>query len=86
MKLWQSGAYFVDGKLVESADGCNVCDGRKKTMAYSILQNHNTSGDDAKLKIKFDKITNVIKIWQIRRDMDYERKWNSKIIKHCWGR
>ena len=57
MKLWQSGAYFVDGKLVESADGCNVCDGRKKTMAYSILQNHNTSGDDAKLKIKFDKIT-----------------------------
>ena len=55
MKLWQSGAYFVDGKLVESADGCNVCDGRKKTMAYSILQNHNTSGDDAKLKIKFDK-------------------------------
>ena len=57
MKLWQSGAYFVDGKLVESADGCNVCDGRKKTMAYSILQKHNTSGDDAKLKIKFDKIT-----------------------------
>lgn len=57
MKLWQSGAYFVDGKLVESADGFNVCDGRKKTMAYSILQNHNTSGDDAKLKIKFDKIT-----------------------------
>ena len=57
MKLWQSGAFLVDGKLVEKADGFSACEGSKKTMAYSILQNHNTSGDDAKLKIKFDKIT-----------------------------
>ena len=57
MKLWQSGAFLVDGKLVEKADGFSACEGSKKTMAYSILQKHNTSGDDAKLKIKFDKIT-----------------------------
>ncbi|MCQ2578982.1 MAG: hydratase, partial [Treponema sp.] len=37
--------------------GSNPADGAKKTMAYSILQKHNTSGDAAKLKIKFDKIT-----------------------------
>ncbi len=30
---------------------------RKNTMAYGILQAHNTSGDAKKLKIKFDKIT-----------------------------
>lgn len=57
MKLWQSGAFLVDGKLVEKADGFSACEGSKKTMAYSILRKHNTSGDDAKLKIKFDKIT-----------------------------
>ncbi|MBQ6106462.1 MAG: hydratase [Lachnospiraceae bacterium] len=29
-------------------------EGRKKTIAYSILQKHNTSGNPAKLKIRFD--------------------------------
>ena len=55
MKLWEKGAYLVNGKLSET--GANSADGAKKTMAYSILQKHNTSGDESKLKIKFDKIT-----------------------------
>ena len=57
MKLWEKGAYLVNGKLSEDAAGSNAADGAKKTIAYSILQKHNTSGDDKKLKIKFDKIT-----------------------------
>lgn len=56
MKLWQKGAYLVNGKLEENYAGGEEA-GRKNTMAYSILQKHNTSGDDTKLKIKFDKIT-----------------------------
>ncbi|MBP5401705.1 MAG: hydratase [Treponema sp.] len=56
MKLWEKGAYLVNGKL-ESACQTGEEEGRKKTMAYSILQKHNTSGDEKKLKIKFDKIT-----------------------------
>ncbi len=56
MKLWEKGAYLVNGKLYESAS-CSAADGAKKTMAYSILQKHNTSGNAGKLKIKFDKIT-----------------------------
>ena len=56
MKLWDKGAYLVNGKLSESANNSQA-EGSKKTMAYSILQKHNTSGDDSKLKIKFDKIT-----------------------------
>jgi len=55
MKLWETGAIYQNGKL-EAADAPSA-DGAKKTIAYSILQKHNTSGDDAKLKIKFDKIT-----------------------------
>ena len=57
MKLWEKGAYLSNGKLVESLAGANAADGAKKTIAYSILQKHNTSGDASKLKIKFDKIT-----------------------------
>ena len=56
MKLWDNGAWLVNGKL-ESAFSGSKDDGVKKTIAYSILQKHNTSGDDKKLKIKFDKIT-----------------------------
>ena len=57
MKLWEKGAFLSGGKLVESVPGKNPADCAKNTIAYSILQKHNTSGDAAKLKIKFDKIT-----------------------------
>ncbi|MBR4824449.1 MAG: hydratase, partial [Spirochaetaceae bacterium] len=55
MKLWETGAIYKNGKLT-AADAPSA-DGAKKTLAYSILQKHNTSGDESKLKIKFDKIT-----------------------------
>ncbi len=55
MKLWETGAVYKDGKLTAAAS--KDAEGAKKTIAYSILTGHNTSGDDAKLKIKFDKIT-----------------------------
>ena len=55
MKLWETGAVYKDGKLSPAAS--KDAEGAKKTIAYSILQKHNTSGDAAKLKIKFDKIT-----------------------------
>ncbi len=54
MKLFNSGVIYENGALREAAASA---DGAKKTLAYSILQKHNTSGDDKKLKIKFDKIT-----------------------------
>lgn len=55
MKLWETGAIYENGKISPAA-GASAA-GSKKTIAYSILQNHNTSGDESKLKIKFDKIT-----------------------------
>lgn len=57
MKLWEKGVFLSGGKLVESVPGKNPADCAKNTIAYSILQKHNTSGDASKLKIKFDKIT-----------------------------
>lgn len=57
MKLWEKGAFLSGGKLVESVPGKNPADCAKNTIAYSILQKHNISGDASKLKIKFDKIT-----------------------------
>ncbi len=55
MKLWETGAIYENGKISPAAG--TSADGAKKTIAYSILQKHNTSGDASKLKIKFDKIT-----------------------------
>lgn len=57
MKLWEKGAFLSNGKLVESVQGANAADCAKNTIAYRILQKHNTSADASKLKIKFDKIT-----------------------------
>jgi aconitate hydratase len=58
MKLWKGGAFLQNGKLVdESCVKISKEDALKNTMAYGILQKHNVSGDEKKLKIKFDKIT-----------------------------
>lgn len=51
--LQENGVIFQNGAPV-SAAGCDKAETRKKTIAYSILQNHNTSGNPDKLKIRFD--------------------------------
>ena len=70
MKLYEQGVYLLHGtELV--ADGPQAQDeirqktGRevtkeeaaKQTMAYGILESHNTSGNMQNLQIKFDKLT-----------------------------
>ncbi|MCF0243087.1 MAG: hydratase, partial [Treponema sp.] len=56
MKLWNTGAFLENGKLVEKSN-ISESEARKNTMAWNIMQSHNTSGDEKALKIKFDKIT-----------------------------
>ncbi len=53
VKLTQHGVYLVDGKVQASAD-LSPAEARKNTIAYSILQAHNSSGSDEKLNIRFD--------------------------------
>ena len=64
VKLYESGAYLVNGeKLVTVAEAAAAGittgpeEAAKATMAYGILEKHNTSGDMSALKIKFDKMT-----------------------------
>ncbi len=65
VKMYKGGAYLINGtQLVEDAqEAAKIAgavseeDARRQTIAYSILQAHNTSGDEKKLKIKFDSLT-----------------------------
>ncbi len=67
IKLFDCGAYLVDGKTIvmdtvealkeiKSLKGKTVTkeEASQNTMAYGILKNHNTSGSMDKLKIRFD--------------------------------
>ena len=70
VKLYEKGIYLVNGtEIVEDGqDAAAVLASKmgnaptkeevaRGTMAYSILEAHNTSGNMEKLKIKFDKLT-----------------------------
>ncbi|MCI8332037.1 MAG: hydratase [Clostridiales bacterium] len=52
-EIIQNGVFLENGKLVNEG-ACPAEEARKNTMAYRILQAHNTSGREDKLKIKFD--------------------------------
>ena len=61
MKLYNSGVYLVNGRdIVEEAQMTEPVsreDAARNTIAYSILEAHNISGNIQKLQIKFDKLT-----------------------------
>ena len=71
IKLYDGGAYLVNGtEIVEDhydaakelaamvgADTPSKEEAAKQTMAYGILESHNTAADMKKLKIRFDKLT-----------------------------
>ncbi len=71
IKLYETGAYLVNGTQL-IPDGPDAAaqlhqamgeriptkeEAARQTMAYSILEAHNTSGSMEKLRIKFDKLT-----------------------------
>ena len=70
IKLYEHGVYLVNGTEIvednrEAAKALEQMTGNvpsreeaaKETIAYSILKDHNTSGNMEQLKIKFDKLT-----------------------------
>ena len=70
VSVLNSGAYLINGTevipdgpeallAVKSKTGKEVsaAEAKKGTIAYGILESHNTSGNMEKLKIKFDKLT-----------------------------
>ena len=70
IQLLNSGAYLLNGmdivpddaealQCIKAKTGVDTSkeEAAKNTIAYGILENHNTSGNMEKLKIKFDKLT-----------------------------
>lgn len=70
VSLLEGGAYLVHGTeivpdnqeaaaAIKAKTGKNITkeQAKKETIAYGILESHNTSGNMDKLKIKFDKLT-----------------------------
>ncbi len=69
--LSNNGAYLINGtEMVEAGEGSEMLlksklgdkytskeEAAKKTIAYGILEEHNTSGNMDKLQVKFDKLT-----------------------------
>ena len=53
MKLTPHGVFLVNG-TPQAAASVSPDEGRRRTMAYRILQAHNRSGDEKKLQIAFD--------------------------------
>ncbi|MBQ8344719.1 MAG: hydratase [Clostridia bacterium] len=57
LKLTSHGVYLVDGKVAEQAP-LSPADARKNTIAYSILDAHNTGDkNDSTMRIRFDALT-----------------------------
>lgn len=70
MKLFNGGAYLLNGTdivadtpeagaLLQQKTGHTVTkeDAKKETIAYGILEKHNTSGSMDRLQVRFDKLT-----------------------------
>ena len=56
IRLSDSPVYLYNGTELRSSGSIPAQEAKKGTMAYSILQAHNTSGDPSKLKLRFDKL------------------------------
>jgi len=53
IKLYDKGVFYENGKVSDTSPQ-SAAEARKNTIAYQILNAHNTSGNDKALKIKFD--------------------------------
>ena len=99
MKLYEGGAYLIDGtKLIPDGpdteailekEGLSAAAGeaRRGTIAWSILHEHNKSGDDEKLRVHFDKLTShditYVGIIQTARASGLERFPIPYVLTNC---
>ncbi len=72
IRLIDHGVFLTkQGDIIENKDIREKDEGRKKTMAYGILQAHNKSGDRENLKLTFDALVspdnNYVNILQTAR-------------------
>ncbi len=100
IQLYDTGVYLIDGRQI-IADDTNAAaalakacktplskeEAAKNTMAYSILESHNTSGNMDKLKIKFDAMAShditYVGIIQTARASGLERFPIPYVLTNC---
>ncbi|MHB8128505.1 MAG: hydratase [Mobilitalea sp.] len=101
IKLYDKGVYLLNaneivednyevGAVVKAKTGIEEIrkeNAKQGTMAYSILKSHNTSDNDEKLKIKFDKLTShditFVGIVQTARASGLERFPVPYVLTNC---
>ena len=101
IRLYDTGAYLLNGtELIEdNADAAarlhqalggqvpSKEEAAKNTIAYSILRDHNTSGNMEKLKVKFDKLTShditFVGIIQTARASGLEKFPGPYVLTNC---
>lgn len=100
IQLFEGGAYVLNGTEIipDSRDAVSVLESRlgkapskeearKQTIAYGILEAHNTSGNMEKLEIKFDKLTShditFVGIIQTARASGLERFPIPYVLTNC---
>ena len=98
IKLYKNGAYLINGtQIVEAGNenelkaACGGCvtpeEGRKGTIAYSILMNHNTANSQEHLKIRFDAMAShditYVGIIQTARASGMERFPLPYVLTNC---
>lgn len=100
MKLYENGVYLLNGadiledagdvkQILAAKTGKEVSkeEAAKNTIAYGILEAHNTSGNMEKLKIKFDKLTShditFVGIIQTARASGLERFPVPYVLTNC---
>ena len=96
MKLYDNGVYLVNGDTIVSDPGevakltgknTDPAEAKKNTIAYGILEKHNTSGNMEKLQIKFDKLTShditFVGIIQTARASGLERFPVPYVLTNC---
>ncbi|MCR5098383.1 MAG: hydratase, partial [Lachnospiraceae bacterium] len=57
MKIHENGMYLLNNEELADTAPVDAAEAKKQTIAYGILNEHNTSGNMDALNIKFDKLT-----------------------------
>ncbi len=82
------GVFYQNGQPVSAAQcALDHEEGRRRTMAYGILAAHNTSGDDRRLKLRFDAMAShditYVGIIQTARASGLERFPLPYVLTNC---
>ncbi|MCI8660848.1 MAG: hydratase [Lachnospiraceae bacterium] len=88
IRLIDHGVFLTkQGNVIENKDIREKDEGRKKTMAYRILQAHNKSGDRENLKLTFDALVspdnNYVNILQTVRASGIKRFPVPYVLSNC---